>query len=99
MQKCMHTPAGSFAPSDAHFAHVHIDIVGPLPTSKGYTRLYTKTEQFLSDTIRDLLAETMTAAGEKEGKLAVEKGHYHQGVAAITVVVDGGWSKRSHKHT
>ena len=24
---------------------------------------------------------------------------YHQGIPAITVVVDGGWSKRSHKHS
>ena len=48
-------------------------------------RLYTETEQFLSDTIRDLLAETMTTAGEKERKLAVEKGDYHQGVPAITL--------------
>ena len=62
-------------------------------------RLYTETEQFLSDTIRDLLAETMTAAGEKGCKLAMEKGDYHQGVPAITVVVDGGWLKHSHKHT
>ena len=62
-------------------------------------RLYTETEQFLSDTIRNLLAETMTAAGEKECKLVIEKGDYHQGVTAITVVVDRGWSKHSHKHT
>ena len=36
----------------------------------------------------DLLAETMTAAGEKECKLAIEEGDYHQGIPAITVVVD-----------
>ena len=24
---------------------------------------------------------------------------YHDGVPAITVIVDGGWSKRSHKHS
>ena len=24
---------------------------------------------------------------------------YHEGVPAITVIVDGGWSKRSHKHS
>lgn len=41
----------------------------------------------------------MTAAGEKECKLAIEKGDYHQGVTAITVVVNRGWSKHSHKHT
>ena len=29
----------------------------------------------------------------------IEKGSYHQGVPAITVVVDGGWSKCTHKHS
>lgn len=28
-----------------------------------------------------------------------ERGDYHQGVPAITVIVHGGWSKRSHKHS
>ena len=31
--------------------------------------------------------------------LAEERGDYHDGVPAITVIVDGGWSKRSHKHS
>ncbi len=31
-------------------------------------------------------------------QLAIERGEYHEGVPAITVVVDGGWSKRPHKH-
>ena len=36
----------------------------------------------------------------KEGKLlAEERGDYHEGVPAITVIVDAGWSKHSHKHT
>ena len=38
-----------------------------------------------------------TAVEEKE--LAIERGAYHEGVPAITVVVDAGWSKRSHKHS
>ena len=76
----------------------HVSALTPMNVPGINKRLYTETEQFLSDTIRDL-AETMTAAGEKECKLAIEKGDYHQGVPAITVVVDGGWSKRSHKHT
>ena len=29
--------------------------------------------------------------------MAEERGEYHEGVPAITVIVDGGWSKRSHK--
>ena len=31
--------------------------------------------------------------------MAIEKGNYHNGLPAITVVVDAGWSKRSHKHS
>ena len=41
----------------------------------------------------------MKAAAEEERKLAIERGDYHQGVPAITVICDAGWSKRSHKHT
>ena len=41
----------------------------------------------------------MLEAVREEKKLAEERGDYHQGVPAITIVVDGGWSKRSHKHS
>ena len=41
----------------------------------------------------------MVEAGREEKRLAEEKGSYHKGVPAITVIVDGGWSKRSHKHS
>ena len=30
---------------------------------------------------------------------AIERGDYHESIPAITVVVDGGWSKRSHRHS
>ncbi len=38
----------------------------------------------------------MAAAGKEEKRLAEERGDFHEVVPAITVVVDGGWSKRSH---
>ena len=38
--------ASSFTPPDAHFAHVHIDIVRPLPTSRGYPHLLTAVDCF-----------------------------------------------------
>ena len=41
----------------------------------------------------------MKAAGEEERKLAIERNQFHEGVPAITVILDGGWSKRSHKHS
>ncbi|XP_050390274.1 uncharacterized protein LOC126809647 [Patella vulgata] len=47
----------------------------------------------------DILKKDMLRAGAEEKRLAIERKDYHQGVPAITVVCDGGWSKRSHKHT
>lgn len=41
----------------------------------------------------------MIEAGREEKQLAIERGDYHQGVPAITVVVDGGWCKWTHKHS
>lgn len=53
----------------------------------------------MSDCMHQLLTEKMIVAGEEEKKLAMARGDFHQGIPAITVVVDGGWSKRSHKHS
>ena len=41
----------------------------------------------------------MLEVGGEEKKLAEDRGDYHQGVPAVTVIVDGGWSKISHKHS
>lgn len=41
----------------------------------------------------------MKAAGREEKQHAIEQNNYHQDVPAITVIVDGGWSKRTHKHS
>ena len=46
-----------------------------------------------------LLEDSMKEAGAAEKRIAISNGRYHQGVPAITVIVDGGWSKRSHKHS
>ena len=35
----------------------------------------------------------------EERRLAIERGDLNDGVQAITVICDGGWSKRSHKHS
>ena len=43
--------------------------------------------------------QSMAEAGRREGELALERGCYHEGVPTITVIVDGGWNKRSHKHS
>ena len=41
----------------------------------------------------------MKQAGAEEQALAISNNQYHQGVPAITVIVDGGWCKRFHKHS
>ena len=41
----------------------------------------------------------MAIAGKEEKRLAEERGAFHKGVPSITVALDGGWSKRSHKHS
>lgn len=54
---------------------------------------------FLLQIWKDSLWETMETAG-KEEQIAREKGDIDEnGVAKITVVADGGWSKRSFGHT
>ena len=45
------------------------------------------------------LDDSMKSAGELERAIAVSRNRYHQGIPAITVILDGGWSKRSHKHS
>ena len=45
-----------------------------------------------------IVSNQLLTAGQVERRLAIAQGNYHNGVPAITVVVDGGWSKRSHKH-
>ena len=67
----------------------------PVMTKKSFIR----TEKDRGEWWRMRLNESMIEAGKEEKRLAEERGDYHNGVPAITVVVDGGWSKHSHKHT
>ena len=45
------------------------------------------------------LEESMRQAAEEEKRLAVGRDSYHERIPCITVIVDAGWSKRSHKHS
>ena len=47
----------------------------------------------------DILSTELQKAGEEEKRLAIERKYFFQDVPVIKVVVDGGWSKRSHKHS
>ena len=48
---------------------------------------------------RKQLQEVMVVAGKEEKQLAEKRGNLHEEIPAITVVVDGGWSKHSHHHS
>ena len=41
----------------------------------------------------------MLQTRQEEKQLAMKNNEYHQNVPSITVMVDGGWSKRSQKHS
>ena len=60
---------------------------------------FINTERKIGEWWKDKLKESMLEAGREERRLAEERGSYHEGVPAIDVIVDGGWSKRSHKHS
>ena len=62
-------------------------------------RMYSKLEEFLGIEMIRQLGTSWQEVAQEEKTYANMKNSYHQGVPAITVVVDGGLSKRSHKHS
>ena len=49
------------------------------------------------DPKRNKLKDSMIETGKEE--VAEQDGEFQHGVPAISVIVDGGWSKRAHKHS
>ena len=62
-------------------------------------KTFQNTEKRIGKWWWDLAEKTCSEAAAEEKKLAIERNSFHEGVPAITVIVDGGWSKRSHKHS
>lgn len=62
-------------------------------------KTFIQTEKDIGEFWHKRLADAMAEAGREEKRLAEEKGELHEGVPAITVIIDGGWSKRSHRHS
>lgn len=59
---------------------------------------FVSTERHIGEWWWELLQESMQAAGEEERNMAIANNSFHQNVPAITVILDGGWSKRTHRH-
>ena len=73
-----------------------LSVIGvPLMTKKNFIH----TERIIGEWWKVELRDSMIEAGKEEKKLAIDRGDYHQGVPSITVIADGGWCKRSHKHS
>ena len=60
---------------------------------------FTSIETEIGKWWHDILEKDMLLAGEEERSLVIDRNDFHQEVPAITVVTDGGWSKRTHKHS
>ena len=58
---------------------------------------FVSTERGIGEWWEQELRKLMEEAGREERELAMNRGDYHKEVPAITVIVDGGWSKRSHR--
>ena len=56
-------------------------------------------ECLLGTLFEAIVSQQPLSVGKQERQSAVLNGCYHNGVSAITVMVDAGWSKRSHKHS
>ena len=74
-------------------------VMGSVGVASVSKQTFTATERFITQEVERQLSQTMLDAGKEEWKYAESSGEYFQGVPAITVIADGGWSKRSHKHS
>jgi hypothetical protein len=67
----------------------------PSMSAKTFTSIESSIGQWWSD----ILKEEMLEAGQIERQYAIDNNQLDEGVPWISVVVDGGWAKRSHKHS
>lgn len=59
---------------------------------------FQKVEKTVGDDWQEILQKQMLEAGQAEKSLALEAEEVENGVPYITVIIDGGWAKRSYGH-
>lgn len=62
-------------------------------------RTFASTEEHIGRAWEEMLGEEIAKAGKEERELALRWKGFFEGVPAISVTVDAGWSKCSHKHS
>ena len=55
-------------------------------------------ERSLGTVFEDIVTHELLSAGKEELQYAIANNTFFKDVAVCTVMVDAGWSKRSHKH-
>ena len=75
------------------------ETIGVLGVPTMSQKSFVQTEREIGEWWKQELEGSMKAAGEEERRLAIDNNQFHEGVPAITVILDGGWLKRTHKHS
>ena len=63
------------------------------------THSFVHLEKSLGTALESLVSKELLSAGKEELEYAAKNNIRFEDIPACTVVVDGGWSKRSHKHS
>ena len=61
--------------------------------------MFTKTEEFIGESMKKQLIEAMAQAGTEEKQHTIDKGDYHQGYQQSQLLQMEDGQKRSHKHS